>query len=109
MKVAVVFDTPYSGWDDATHWRQMEQEVAAWKKNEPEMEYQIADALRNKGHEVHLVGVNDDFQPMLTRLAEIKPDILFNGAEAFHGSANLDHLFPAVLEAERHRYTGTAA
>jgi D-alanine-D-alanine ligase len=71
------------------------------------MEYQIADALRNKGHEVVLIGVHDDMQPMIAKLAETKPDIVFNSAEGFHGKAELDHLFPAVLEAEGHRYTGS--
>jgi hypothetical protein len=41
MRVAVVFDTPYSGWDHLEHERQMDLEVASWKTNEPEMEYQI--------------------------------------------------------------------
>ena len=107
MKVAVVFDTPYAGWQHEDHWRQMESEVAAWKHDEPEMEYQIADALLKKGHDVFLVGVHDDVQPMIDRLEELKPHLVFNGAKNFHDNAHLDHLIPALLEAEGHRYTGT--
>src|SRR5690349_11850628 len=60
MRIAVVFDTPYCGWDHVQHERQMELEVAAWEADEPEMEYQIAHALRDRGHEVRLLGVRDD-------------------------------------------------
>ena len=52
MRIAVVFDTPYAGWHHPDHERQMAKEVAAWNDDEPEMEYQIADALRERGHEV---------------------------------------------------------
>jgi hypothetical protein len=62
MRVAVVFDTPYSGWDHPEHARQMEREIAGWKADEPEMEYQIAHALMECGHEVRLLGVRDDLE-----------------------------------------------
>ena len=65
----------------------MATEVAAWKHNEPEMEYQIADALRRRGHEVTLVGVRNDLQYLVQCLDEIQPDLVFNGVEAFHGNA----------------------
>ena len=45
--VAVVFDTPYSGWDHPDHESQIDMDMAAWKTDEPEMEYQIAHALRS--------------------------------------------------------------
>ena len=47
MRIVVTFDTPYEGWEHPDHERQMATEVAAWKHAEPEMEYQIADALDN--------------------------------------------------------------
>ena len=108
MKIAVVFDTPYTNWGPEDHWRQMEAEVAAWKVDEPEMEYQIADALRHKGHEVWLAGVHDDVQPMIDKLEELKPDLVFNAAEGFHGDAQLDYLIPALVQAEGHRFTGSS-
>jgi hypothetical protein len=57
MAIAVVFDTRYSGWGHPEHECQMEKDVAAWKTAEPDMEYQIAHALRERGHEIRLVGV----------------------------------------------------
>ena len=106
MRVAVVFDTPYSGWDHAEHERQMEKEVAAWKVDEPEMEYQVGNALRECGHEVRLLGVRDDLEYLVRNLGEWKPDLVFNGAEAFRGDETLEYLLPGLLEAEGYRYTG---
>lgn len=106
MRVAVAFDTPYSGWDHPDHERQMEVEVAAWKADEPEMEYQIAHALRERGHEIQLVGVRDDLQYLVRCLDDWKPDLVFNGAEAFRGNEALEYLLPGMLEAEGYRYTG---
>ena len=106
MRVAVVFDTPYSGWDHSQHQAQMEREVAAWKVDEPEMEYQIAHALQERGHEVRLLGVPDDLQYFVRCLDEWKPDLVFNGAEAFRGNETLEYLLPGLLEAEGYRYTG---
>jgi D-alanine-D-alanine ligase len=106
MRVAVVFDTPYSGWDHPQHQAQMEREVAAWKVDEPEMEYQIAHALQERGHEVRLLGVCDDLQYLVRCLGEWKPDLVFNGAEAFRGNETLEYLLPGLLEAEGYRYTG---
>ena len=107
MRIAVVFDTPYEGWHHPEHERQMTTEVAAWKHDEPEMEYQVADALRERGHEVSLVGVRDDLHYLTDSLAEFRPDLVFNCVEAFHGNPTLEYLVPGTLEAEGYRYTGS--
>jgi len=107
MRIAVVFDTPYAGWHHAEHERQMTKEVAAWRDDEPEMEYQIADALGHQGHEVFLLGVSDDLQYLVNSLDEMRPDLVFNAAEAFHGNPSLEYLVPGVLEAEGYPYTGS--
>ncbi|HSJ76138.1 MAG TPA: hypothetical protein VK899_08165, partial [Gemmatimonadales bacterium] len=94
MRVAVVFDTPYSGWDHPEHARQMEREVGDWKVDEPEMEYQIAHALLECGHEVRLLGVRDDLEYLLRALSDWQPDLVFNGAEAYRGDESLEYLLP---------------
>jgi D-alanine-D-alanine ligase len=106
MRVAVVFDTPYSGWDSHAHERQMDKEIASWNSDEPEMEYQIGNALRECGHQVRLLGVSDDLEYLVRELAEWRPDLVFNGAEAFRGNESLEYLLPGLLEAEGYRYTG---
>jgi D-alanine-D-alanine ligase len=107
MRIAVVFDTPYDGWDHPDHERQMTTEVAAWKHNEPEMEYQVADALRQRGHEVYLLGVRNDIDYLVASLDELRPDLVFNAVEAFHGNPSLEYMVPGMLEAEGYHYTGS--
>jgi D-alanine-D-alanine ligase len=84
----------------------MLREVGNWKTDEPEMEYQIAHALRERGHEVQLLGICDDLQYLIRCLREWGPDLVFNGAEAFRGNESLEYLLPGVLEAEGYHYTG---
>jgi D-alanine-D-alanine ligase len=100
MKVAVAFDTPHVGWEDAD----FRQEAA---KGIEEAEYEVAEALSAKGHEVRLVGVMDDIQHLLDRLHEFEPELVFNCAEGFHNRPSLDYLLPALLEAEGYHYTGS--
>jgi D-alanine-D-alanine ligase len=107
MRIVVAFDTPYHGWEHPDHERQMATEVAAWKHDEPEMEYQIADALRARGHDVILIGVRNDLQYLVRCLEDIRPELVFNGVEAFHGNAGLEYMVPGILEAEGYRYTGS--
>jgi D-alanine-D-alanine ligase len=106
MRVAVVFDTPYSGWDHSDHQRQMELEVREWDREEPEMEYQIAHVLRERGHDIQLLGVRDDLHYLVQCLRDWRPDLVFNGAEGFRGNEALEYLLPGLLEAEGCRYTG---
>ncbi len=107
MRVAVVFDTPYKSWTPEDHHRQMIAELAGGVQPEPEMEYQVAGALVENGHEILLVGVHDDPREILNQCAQWKPELVMNCAESFRGEAGLDHLFPALLEAGGYRYTGS--
>ncbi len=107
MKIAVVFDTPYASWGPEDHERQMRKEVAAWDRDEPEMEYQVANALVEHGHEVRLLGARNELSGLMVQLDEFKPDLVFNAAESFRGDANLDYLYPAFLESGGWFYTGS--
>lgn len=100
MKIAVVFDTPYAGWED----EDFKREVAAHVE---EAEYEVAEALMAYGHDVLLVGVHDDFRHLVERLRTFEPQLTFNCAEGFHENPQLDYLFPALLEAEGYRHTGS--
>lgn len=106
MRIAVAFDTPHVGWSPEEHFAQMRLECKTWKKAEPEMEYQVAKVLHDRGHEVLLVGVNDDLRVMSKLLAQWKPEVVINASESFAGNSSLDYLIPAVLEAEGYCYTG---
>lgn len=105
MRIAVVFDSPYE-WGPERHAEEMVKQVKNRAKVEPDMEYQVANALIKNGHEVALIGIHEDLRDMSTRLGEFKPDVVFNATEAFLENATLDYLVPALLEAEGYRYTG---
>jgi D-alanine-D-alanine ligase len=72
------------------------------------MEYQIANALREGGHEIRLLGIRDDLQYLVGCPSEWAPDRVFNAAEAFRGNDALEYLLPGLLEAEGYRYTGAS-
>lgn len=107
MKIAVVFDTPWANWGPGDHERQMQKEVAAWDRDEPEMEYQVAHALQEHGHTVRLLGAKDDLSGLMGQLEEFHPDLIFNAAESFRGDANLDYLYAAFYESGGWAYTGS--
>lgn len=104
MKIAIVFDTPFAGYSHADHVVQMEHE---FREREPEMEYQIGEALTVNGHDIRYVGVHDDVSLGLDELREFAPDLVFNCAESFVQIDRLDYLLPALLEAEGFVYTGS--
>lgn len=109
MRIAVVFDTPYKDWSPAQQAEQMRAAHAAAARDpddEPDMEYQVAQALIDRGHEVLLLGVRDDVHAASAHLAEWRPDLVFNATEAFGDNPELDYLIPAMLEAQGYRYTG---
>lgn len=106
MRIAVAFDTPHTDWPPERHAAQMAEELKNQRRIEPEMEYQVARALQNNGHDLLLLGVHDDLRDMSARLAAWKPDLVFNATEAFLANSELDYLIPALLESEGYRYTG---
>jgi len=108
VRIAVVFDTPYKGWTPDDQHRQMEAELAKGAELEPEMEYQVAAALRENGHEVLLVGIHDNPREILDRCAEWNPGLVMNCVEGFRNDDHLDYLFPALLESGGYRYTGSS-
>lgn len=106
MRIAVVFDTPYSDWTPEQHAEQSAREHELGDDFEPDMEYQVGRALVDNGHEVLLLGVHDDVRDATTRLSEWKPDVVFNASESFFENFDLDYLIPAMLESQAYRYTG---
>ncbi len=102
MKIAVVFDSLTPELEDAEY----KKEIAA--KKEEEAEYDVARALLAKGHDVHLIGVGDDLNPMLERLAAFQPRLVFNGVEAFRGTARHEYGVAAVLKMHGYRHTGAS-
>jgi D-alanine-D-alanine ligase len=106
MRVAVVFDTPYRRYRPEDHDVQCALDLSRAAVREPDMEYQVAQALRASGHHVSLLGVHDDATEALAWLRKNPVDLVFNAAEQYGGRDSLDYLLPALLESENQRFTG---
>ncbi len=74
---------------------------AEWK-----MEYDVIETLRERGHEVFVVGIHDDLVPIRQTIATFKPQIVFNLLEAFASVTTFDQNVVSYLELLRAAYTG---
>jgi D-alanine-D-alanine ligase len=79
-----------------------EKEIYAWKT-----EYDVVSTLRNLGHEVRLLGLQDELAPLRTAVTEWNPHIVFNLLEEFHGLTEFDQHVVSYLELLRACYTGS--
>ncbi len=101
MKIAVVFDSLHPDWEDADYKQEVEAKVE-------EAEYDVARALIARGHDVLMVGVDEQLGHLLDRLAAFQPKLVFNGCEGFRGHARHEYALAAVLEMHGYRYTGSS-
>jgi len=69
-------------------------------------EYDIVTTLRGLGHEVQVLGVQDELMPIRSAVTDWKPQIVFNLLEEFHGIAEFDQHVVGLLELLRVCYTG---
>jgi len=77
------------------------------KQIEPfKTEYDVVGALDYLGHHVHPVGLHDELKPLRLALAEVRPHVVFNLLEEFHGESVFDHHVVSYLELKRQAYTG---
>src|SRR5262249_39467431 len=79
-----------------------EKEIYAWKT-----EYDVVSTLRKLGHEVALLGLQDELAPLRTVITEWHPHIVFNLLEEFHGLTEFDQHVVSYLELLRIAYTGS--
>jgi D-alanine-D-alanine ligase len=69
-------------------------------------EYDVQSTLRDIGHEVHALGVQDDLGVIRKAITEWKPDIAFNLLEAFDEVTTFDSHVVSYLELLKVPYTG---
>src|SRR5438034_4017436 len=101
MKIAVIFDSLHPEWEDAAFKREVEQKAE-------EAEYDVARALMTGGHDVLMIGIGDDVAPLLAKLAEFQPKLVFNGCEGFRKNARHEYAIAALLDMYGYRYTGSS-
>lgn len=69
-------------------------------------EFDVREALLKLGHEVIIVGLNDDITPVRKNIEDWKPDIVFNLMEAFAENGALAYYVVSYLDMLRVPYTG---
>ena len=69
-------------------------------------EYDVISTLRKIGHDVHVLGVQWELRPVRETVDVLKPDIVFNLMEEFHGETVYDHNVVSFLELMKVPYTG---
>ena len=74
---------------------------ADWKT-----EYYVQKALRDLGHKVKVLGLDDDLRLLQSEIDDFKPDIVFNLLEEFAGEAVFDQNIVSFLELVGVPYTG---
>jgi D-alanine-D-alanine ligase len=70
------------------------------------MEYDVIETLREMGHTVRVLGINDDLRGIRPTVDEFKPHIVFNLMEAFAGVTTFDQNVVSYLELLGLPYTG---
>jgi D-alanine-D-alanine ligase len=70
------------------------------------MEFDVTITLKNLGHEVHSLGVGGDLGVIRKAIDDLKPHIVLNLLEDFHGVAVFDQNVVSYLELLRVPYTG---
>lgn len=69
-------------------------------------EYDVVRTLRGLGHEVTPLGVQDELLPIRDAIEHLKPHVVFNLLEEFHGEVLFDQNVVSFLELLRVPYTG---
>jgi D-alanine-D-alanine ligase len=77
------------------------EEINEWKT-----EYHVVRTLRRLGHEVEVLGVQEELLPIRDKVAAWEPHIVFNLLEEFHGITAFDQHVVSFLELLKVPYTG---
>lgn len=74
--------------------------------NDCRSEYDVKTALLQLGHEVHILGIEDDIAPIRRTIEAWRPHIAFNMMEAFADDGALDYYIVSYLDMVGLPYTG---
>jgi D-alanine-D-alanine ligase len=80
--------------------------LSAKEAFEIKTEADVISTLRRLGHDVHVLGVQWELRPVREAVDVLKPDIVFNLLEEFHGETVYDHNVVGFLELMKVPYTG---
>lgn len=80
--------------------------LSAQEESDSKTEYDVVHTLRKAGHEVHPLGVQYELFPIRDAIEQLKPQIVFNLLEEFHGEVLFDQNVVSFLELMHMPYTG---
>lgn len=100
-RIVVLFDTDAEPSANQDYSKQIE--------SSDEAEFDVARALREKGHEAICLGFRNDPVTIIEQLRNIQPDLVFNLAEGYRGVPELDYTVAGVLDMLGLPYTGASA
>ena len=80
--------------------------LTAQEASEGKTEFDVVRTLRVAGHEVHALGVQYELFPIRDAIEHLKPHIVFNLLEEFHGEVLFDQNVVSFLELLHTPYTG---
>lgn len=69
-------------------------------------EYDVREALKTLGHDVHVLGIEDDIYPLINKIQEFKPHFVFNLLEEFNSDPQADYKVISLLDMLGVKYTG---
>ena len=72
-------------------------------------EFHIVKTLRELGHIVSIIGVFDEVEPILQKIKEYKPDVVFNLTEQFRNNRWLDKDIAGLMELLDVPFTGAGS
>jgi D-alanine-D-alanine ligase len=78
-----------------------DREIDEWKT-----EFDVINTLREMGHQVETLGLDDDITPLRQAIIERQPHIVFNLLEEFSGVVTYDSAVVSFMELKRQPYTG---
>jgi D-alanine-D-alanine ligase len=79
------------------------------RPKEPSMEHDVIRALRQLGHEVTVLGVFNQIEPIVEGIEKNPPDLVFNLAEQFANDRRHDKNLAGLLEMMEIPFTGTGS
>ncbi len=77
--------------------------------DEPSTEFHVVSTLRALGHQVAILGVDDDVGAVIAGLRDQQPEIVFNLTEVFRGDRRQDRNLAALLELSGLPFTGSGS
>ncbi len=78
-----------------------DREIDEWKT-----EFDVVSTLREMGHQVEILGLDDDITPLRQVIIERQPHVVFNLLEEFSGVVTYDSAIVSFMELKRQPYTG---